>query len=398
MYRILTFTSLYPNPQQPRHGIFVETRLRQLLASGEAQARVVAPVPWFPFTAPGFGRFAAFARVPAQEQRHDIGVTHPRFLSVPGVTNRVSPVAMALGAMPAVKALLREGFDFDLIDAHYFYPDGVAAVLLGKWLGKPVVVTARGSDITLWPRFPLPRRMIRGAARAAGCCIAVSAALAQEMLRIGFPRERLAVVRNGVDLNLFTPEPRQAARARLGFSGITALSVGNLVELKGHHLAIEAMASVPDGRLVIIGAGPEEGRLRALAQRLGMAERVAFTGVLPQERLPAYYSAADFLILGSSREGWPNVLLEAMACGTPVVATRVWGMPEVVGAPAAGVLVGERSAAALRSGIAQLLAAPPDRRATRRYAEAFDWSATTRGQLEVFESVLAGQPAAQIIH
>lgn len=383
--RILTFTSLYPNAEQPRHGVFIETRLRQLVASGRIEAKVVAPVPWFPFASPRFGRYGAFARVARREARNGIDVRHPRFLAVPGVGTALSPAAMAAGALPALRALQREGFDFDLIDAHFFYPDGVAAVLLGKWLAKPVVVTARGSDITYWPALGLPRRMIRWAGRAAGCCAAVSRALADEMVRLGLGREPPRVLRNGVDLELFHPQGRSAARAALGFEGLVALSVGNLVELKGHHLAIEALAGVSGATLAIIGSGPEEARLRALAERLGMSGRVRFVGVLAQAELRRYYAAADVLVLASSREGWPNVLLEAMACGTPVVATRVWGMPEVVTAPEAGLLVPERSAAALRAGIEALLAAPPDRAATRRYAEGFDWGATTAAQLEMFE-------------
>jgi glycosyltransferase involved in cell wall biosynthesis len=391
MLRILTFTSLYPNGEQPRHGVFIETRLRQLLAGGRVEAKVVAPVPWFPFTASRFGRYGAFARVAPRERYNGVDVRHPRFAALPGIGAALSPAAMALGALPALRALQREGFDFDLIDAHFFFPDGVAAVLLGKWLDKPVAVTARGSDITLWPSFALPRRMIRWAGRSAACCAAVSRALGDEMIRLGLPAGRLRVLRNGVDLDLFHPQPREATRARLGFEGVTALSVGNLVELKGHHLAIEAMAEIADTHLVVIGAGPEERRLRALAARLGLEARVRFVGVLPQRELSAYYGAADLLVLASSREGWPNVLLEAMACGTPVVATRVGGIPEVVSAPEAGLLVEARSAEALRAGIRRLLAASPERAATRRYAERFDWSATSAAQLEMFRSMLSGR-------
>ncbi|MCK0510740.1 glycosyltransferase [Aromatoleum buckelii] len=392
MLRILTFTSLYPNPEQPRHGVFIETRLRHLLTSRRVEAKVVAPVPWFPLGSPRFGRYGAFSRVPHRELRHGIDVRHPRFLTVPAVGSAVSPVAMAAGALPVLRALAREGFDFDAIDAHFFFPDGVAAMLLGKWLAKPVVITARGSDITYWPQSALPLRMIRWAARAAGCCAAVSRALADEMVRLGLGRQPPRVLRNGVDLALFHPGGRAEARAELGFEGRVVLSVGNLIELKGHHLAIEALATVPGASLVIIGSGPEEARLRALAARLGLAARVRFVRVVPQADLRRYYVAADLLVLASSREGWPNVLLEAMACGTPVLATRVWGMPEVVAAPEAGVLVPERTVAALQAGLEALLSAPPDRAATRRYAEGFDWSATTAAQIEMFERLSCPRP------
>ncbi len=388
MRRILTFTSLFPNSEQPRHGIFIETRLRKLVESGEVEARVVAPVPWFPAKSSRFGRLGACARVPFAESRDGVGVVHPRFVALPGPLARLTPMSMALGALPGVRRVIDAGFDFDLIDAHFYYPDGVAAALLGKWLRKPLVITARGSDITYWPSQPLPRRMMRWAAGRASRNAAVSSALADEMRRLGFPDGKSVVLRNGVDPNLFYEEPRDDARARLHLRGKVALSVGNLIELKGHHLAIEAIADMPDMTLIVIGTGPEEEALRALAARLGIADRVRFHGVMPQAALRSYYSAADLLILASSREGWPNVLLEAMACGTPVVATRVWGIPEIVAAPEAGVLIDEREVSALREGVRRLLAAGIDRRRTRAYAERFGWAATTAAQLAMFAEVI----------
>lgn len=298
---------------------------------------------------------------------------------------------MAIGALPLIRRVIASGFDFDVIDAHYYYPDGVAAALLAKWLGKPFVVTARGSDITYWPSERLPRKMILWASRHAARNAAVSAALADEMKRLGFTCGAAAVLRNGVDTELFHEEPRDSVRQRLGLGGVVAVSVGNLIELKGHHLAIEALLSLPDEvSLVIIGEGPEAQRLEELVTRNQLKSRVRFVGVIPQTELRAYYSAADLLILASSREGWPNVLLEAMACGTPVVATSVWGMPEIVAAPEAGVLISDRSAAALADGIRRLLKSNIERHRTRAYAEKFDWDATTRAQIEMFRVALDG--------
>ena len=394
MRRILTFTSLFPNAEQPRHGIFIDTRLRQLLDSGEVEVEVVAPVPWFPFKQKCFGRYGAFARVPRRVMRGAAVVHHPRFLALPGPLGRITPLFLALGSLPVVRRMLKSGFDFDLIDAHYYYPDGVAAALLGQWLGKPVVITARGSDITYWPTLSLPRKMILWAAQRAARNAAVSRALVDEMMRLGFPSGRSCVLRNGVDLELFHPEPRDQCRNRLGLGeGTVVLSVGNLVELKGHHLVIEALATWPEMTLIIIGEGPMERSLRALVEQFGMASRVRFVGVLPQSELRAFYSAADLLVLASSREGWPNVLLESMACGTPVVATGVWGIPEIVGAPEAGVLAWERSVVALQHGIQTLLSDHVDRQATRAYAERFSWEATTKAQLRMYGDVM--QEAAE---
>lgn len=392
MYRILTFTSLFPNGEQPRHGIFIETRLRKLLETDSVDARVIAPVPWFPLRSQRMGRFGVYARVPRQEKRHGIEIQHPRFLSVPGMPKRWLPYSMALGALPAARALQRSGFDFDLIDAHFYYPDGVAAAMLGKWMRKPVMITARGSDITFWPSQRVPRRMILWAAGQARVNAGVSRALVDEMVRLGCAEDRVVVLRNGVDLALFYEEARAVTRAALHAEGVLALSVGNLIELKGHHLAIEAIAGLPGANLIVIGAGPEEGRLRALADRLGASKRVRFLGVLPQAELRRYYSAADVLVLASSREGWPNVLLEAMACGTPVVATDVWGIGEIVSAPEAGELISQRSSDAVRGGIQRLIERRIDRQLTRHFAESFAWEDTSRAQLEAFARITCRVP------
>ncbi|MGH6968143.1 MAG: glycosyltransferase family 4 protein, partial [Stellaceae bacterium] len=157
--RILTFTTLYPNAAQPNHGIFVENRLRHLVASGRVASRVLAPVPWFPFTHPAFGAYARYAQVPAAETRHDLAVVHPRYLIVPKFGMSLTPALLFAAALPAARRLAAAQ-DFDLIDAHYAYPDGVAAVMLGRALGKPVAITARGTDVNLIPRHVLPRRMI----------------------------------------------------------------------------------------------------------------------------------------------------------------------------------------------------------------------------------------------
>jgi len=253
------------------------------------------------------------------------------------------------------------------------------------------VVTARGTDINVIADYPVPRRLILDTAQAAAASIGVSRALMERLADLGAAREKLEVFRNGVDLERFHPVPRDAARQQIGICAAPddhmVLSVGNLVELKGHHLAIEALQELPKGtRLAIIGKGSDYSRLEALARQLGLADRVHFAGVIPPDQLKWWYSAADVLVLCSSREGWPNVLLEAMACGTPVIATKVGGVAEVL-AHGAGTLLSGRSSAALVSALASLFAASPDRQQIRRHAERFAWDDTSRAQLELFRRI-----------
>ena len=387
--KVLLFSTLYPSSVRPGHGIFVETRLRELLKTGGVQAQVVAPVPWFPSTHPRFGGYAQMARTPSAERWNGIPVQHPRYPLIPKLGMSTAPLAMAVASLGTLRRLIREGFDFDVIDAHYYYPDGVAAALLAKWLRKPLAITARGTDLSLIPQYALPRRWIHWAAMQAQASIGVCGALMEVLRELGTPAQRLHVMRNGVDLVRFQPQPLQASRERLGLSGgPVLLSVGYLIERKGHHLLVQAMPEIlkhyPKARLVIVGDGEMRGALLQLARDLGIEAQVTFAGAIAQTELKHWYSAADLFVLASSREGWANVLLESMACGTPVLATAIWGTPEVVASPDAGALVQERSAPALAQGALGLLQNLPRREAVRAYAEGFSWAATSEAQLNLF--------------
>jgi glycosyltransferase involved in cell wall biosynthesis len=379
--RVLLFSTLYPSAERPVHGIFVETRLRELLRSPGVQARVVAPVPWFPSRNPRFGDWAAMARTSVREQRRGLDVLHPRYPVLPKVGMHLAPLLLALGARRALEQVRSEGFDFDVIDAHYVYPDGVAAALLSRWLGRPFTVTARGSDVNLIAQYRGPRAMMRWALQRAAAGIGVSESLAQRLLDIGAPPERVHVARNGVDTELFRPEPQAEARARLGLgTGPVLLSVGNLLEVKRHHLVIEALARLrqthPAAELAIVGAGPLRAALEAAAAAAGMAAAVRFAGAQSQDALRSWYCAADLLVLASSREGWPNVLLEAMACGTRVVASRVGGVPEIVCRPELGATVEIREAGDLATAVLGVLAQPSLRDDVRAHALRMGWEPT----------------------
>lgn len=388
--KTLLVSTLFPSSERPVHGIFVETRLRELLKSGAVQTEVIAPVPWFPFSSSIFGEYAQFARTPHREARNGISVHHPRYFLPPKVGMNLAPHTLARAILPVAKSLIASRFDFDLIDAHYYYPDGVAASMVAKELGKPFVVTARGTDLNLIPENDYPRRLILDTAQAAYGSIGVCKALMDRLAGLGADPSKLHVFRNGVDLQRFFPEPTMEARQHLNISQQhrILLSVGHLIERKGHHIAIEALAQLPqDHHLYIVGSGPEEGHLRVLSKQLGLDGRVHLMGSIPNTELKWWYSAADVLLLCSSREGWANVLLESMACGTPVIATNIWGTPEVVSTGDAGRLMPERTPQSLAKSIADLFAEYPDRNNVRKHAENYSWNATTENQLALFREI-----------
>jgi glycosyltransferase involved in cell wall biosynthesis len=307
----------------------------------------------------------------------------------------IAPMCLALGAVRTVSGLMRSGFDFDVIDAHYYYPDGVAATILGRWFGKPVVVTARGTDVNVLPRFTIPRRLIRWTARNAAASIGVSRALTEGLAALGAPKERLFTLRNGVDLQRFRPLPKAECRTALGLpTGVPLiLTVGHLVELKGNHIVIDAVAKLhAEGlavTLVIVGEGYERQRLEAQAAALGLGSAVRFAGAIANAELVRWYGSADALVLASSREGWPNVLTESLASGTPVIASKIPSTPEIVRDSVAGILFEPREPVALAQAIRSILARPADPAAVRAYAEQFGWDAVSHAQSQLFESVIA---------
>ena len=381
--RLLTLTTLFPNARQPRHGIFVANRLRKLCETGRAEAEVIAAVPVFPCA------YRHVIEVPARERMDRFDVRHPRYFQIPGVGMRAQPDSLA-------RAILREirrgdAGAFDLVDAHYFYPDGVAAAYVANELDLPLVISARGSDINLIGNIPFARERMLRAANSAKALIAVSEALANRMRAIGMPSERIHVLRNGVDSAMFRPMPKAEARACLGLDGGSKwiLGVGNLVTEKGFEVLIRAVGELPDTRLMIIG----EGSLRATLQGLAAScapGRVVFRGNMPQRDLPAAYSAADLLALPSLREGWPNVLLESIACGTPVVAAAVGGVAEIIRSSAPGVMVGEHTPAVWRDALRRALAAPQDPERVRAYAFQFGWDDVVDRQCALYEDVVRG--------
>ncbi|ADM10150.1 Glycosyl transferase, group 1 [Parvularcula bermudensis HTCC2503] len=371
--RVLVLTTLYPYPGRPNHGVFVENRIKALAALGH-NIRVIAPIPWFPSRWRGFGDWARYADAPDRESRFGIDIHHPRYLILPKVGMTLAAKTLEMAFSRAIADQIADGFLPDLIDAHYYFPDGVAAAAAAEKVDIPVVITARGSDVTLLPRYKKVRRAILDASTKAAATITVSEALRTDLTRLGAAPASIHPIRNGVDLERFSPDGLMIDRT----TAPVLLSVGHLIPRKGHDIAIGALARLPQAVLVIVGTGPEEKALKDLAARLGVAHRVFFRGQQPHSRLPLFYRGADVLILASTREGWPNVLLEAMACGAPCVASDVGGNAEVIASAAAGRIVKERTPDAFADAIADVLASGPARSETRLYAEGFDWRSVAR--------------------
>lgn len=384
--RILTFTSLFPNSVQPWHGSFVYQRVAHLARRPGNSVTVVAPVPYAPSWI-STQRWREASSIPAREKFGELDVYHPRYFLLPKISMPLHGLSMFAGSLRTVREL-HEKMKFDCIDAHYIYPDGFAAVRLGKSLGIPVIVSARGTDISLFPSFRLIRPMIQWTLRNATGVVGVCEALKQSMLGLGASAENTRAIGNGVDVQRFMPMERREARKKLGIplDAEVVVAVGNLVPVKGYQFLIPVIARLttqcPKIMLYIVGEGYFRAKLEALAQQEKVQDRVIFVGRKPNEELRYWYSVADVSCLASSREGWANVLLESLACGTPVVATRVWGAPEVVTSPELGVLV-DQSVDSIAAGLELALHKRWDREALARYAASRTWDVVA-GEVENF--------------
>jgi len=360
--RVLVITKIFPNAVEPLSSPF---NRQQLAALGRrCEVEVLATIPWFP----GASKLARWSpagqltSVPRHDSIDGLPVTHPRVLYVPRYGHALSGALYAASVLPE---MLRRRGSFDVILGTWAYPDGAAAVALGRALGVPTVVKLHGSDMDVLAERPSLRRQMAATLPRAARVVAVSRALAEKAAALGVPTERIDVIGNGVDGALFHPRDRAAARAALGRGDDSRrwiLYVGRLEAEKGLLDLAAAFRSLASERadcaLVLVGDGRARGAVEEALRPL--ADRVLVLGPRPLAEVPVWMGACDVLTLPSHHEGTPNVLLEALACGRRVVATRVGGIPDVVHRDELGQLVPVSDPAALAAALGQALGTPYD--------------------------------------
>lgn len=389
--KALVYTCLFPNHLQPNKAVFIKHRMQHFAKLDGCDIKVVNPVPFSPSWS-FIERRYPYSRVRRKEMLEGIEVYHPRYALIPKVSMPLHGVFMYLSSLKLIKEIERT-FPFDLIDGHYIYPDGFAAVLLGRALGKPVVLSARGTDINQFTDFRVIKPMIRYALDRACHVISVCQALKDRMVEIGANSEKITIIPNGIDLNHFYPEDRTDARRCLGLTedAKIVLSVGALIPLKGYDVLLGAVGELAkkmkDLRLYVVGEGSQRGILESRAREMNLASNVSFVGQRPNSELRNWYNAANVFCLPSSREGWANVLVEALACGTPVVATNVGGAPEILTTPEVGLLV-ERNPSSIEEGLLSALNREWDRSKIHRHVSQRTWHQVAKEVEGVFNRVL----------
>ncbi len=352
--RVLSIATLFPDTARPNFGLFVEKSLRALAAQPGIDLTIVAPVGLPPFPLSLHPRYRALRALPLREEWNGLTVLRPRFTLIPRIGAKRNPMAICQAVLHAV-----DGSTFDVVDAQFFYPDGPAAMYVAETLDLPFSVKARGADISHFGHAPASAPQLLEAAGEAAGLLAVSDAMRRDMAAIGIDVQKIAVHYTGIDTARFHPGDRAAARAALGMDDTPAiLTVGALIPRKGQALVIEALAALPGVHYWLAGAGEAERDYRALAARLGLADRVHLLGPVANADLPQLYRAADAVVMPSASEGLANAWVEALACGTPIVISDAGGAAELVTAPVAGRIVA-RTPGAIADAVHAILAAPP---------------------------------------
>jgi len=390
--KIVVYSSLFPSQKRPNAGVFIRERMFRV--NQDLPIIVVSPVPWFPFQ--GLLRYwrPHFRPQPNHfEEQQGIQVYFPRFFSIPGLFKSYDGFFMALGSLSTLIKLRKH---FNIIDAHFAYPDGYAATLLGRWLNIPVTITLRGTEVPL-SKLPGRKERMLTALKHANRIFSVSDSLKQHVVSLGVESDKIRVIGNGIDLDKFYRLDQAVARAELNIAedAKVLISVGALVDRKGFHRVIallpELIKRYPKLMYLIVGSDSPEGniesRLQEQVKSLKLEDHVWFLGAYPSEQLKQPLSAADVFVLATANEGWANVFLEAMACGLPVITTEVGGNKEVVNAPELGIVVPFADPEALLSAL--LAALEKDWQASEiiRYAQQNSWDSRVSVLTEEFRRV-----------
>jgi len=395
--RILVLSSPFPSVVAPTSGVFVKNRVRAVADLPGYEVRVVSAIPYFP-PIKLFKRWHVFSQYPREEVVDGLEVRRPRYPLLPKLGGRFESALMYPSVRRAVERIRRD-FDFDLIDAHWVYPAGVVGARLAQRYGKPLIVTGRGVDILHSPGVPVIGDRIRDAVRKATHFVALSPEIARAFESNGAEPDAISVIPNGVDCQTFHPIPQAEARRAVGLPDErpVVLSVGSREERKGFHLLVDAIGKIrdrfPNVLLAIVGGTLTFGKdytsvIRDRVRANGLEEHVRLVDRCSQGDLARWYSAADLFALLSSREGSPNVVLESLACGTPVVATPVGGIPDELEDSQRGILLSERSSDAAAVTIADGLSRLWDRSYIRRSMEGRSWQSTAQKVSEVFDRAL----------
>ncbi len=384
--KILVLTDMFPGKGDSTSGIFVYELSKALL--NKNQIMVIHPQLWNPLR----GKF--YRKDNYYNHFNDIEVYRPRLFVLP-IGDRLffRAIIFFLVSLPLVIRLRRK-FCFDLIHAHMAGPAGFAAVLLGMIFRKPVIVTAHGSDIHSFPKHFFLKQLVIFTLKRAIWIVAVSQSLKDLILEMGCFHNKVFVIHNGVRHNIFSPMDKIKARRSLNFyvDRKIILFIGSLIQIKGIDILLRAFANMSEknhSNLVIIGKGELDYQLKALAKKLRIESRVHFIGSRKHDEIPLWLNACDVFCLPSRNEGFPTAIVEALACGRPVVATKVGGIPEAVTNDTLGILVEPDNSEELAATLNKALEKEWNYQAIAEYGKRFSWDTIAEEYTELYKNVVS---------
>ncbi|MBX7208285.1 MAG: glycosyltransferase [Verrucomicrobiaceae bacterium] len=396
MKRLLFVSNLFPDTAAPYFGLDNATVLHALAARHGWDIRVLCPRSSL---SPGalFGRGLALA-CRAEDRAFD-----PRFVAVPYVPKLggVANHTLMAAALRTPWVVLRKTFPFDVVLASWLFPDGAAAARLAEESGVPCLLITQGSDTHQYLLMPLRRRHILGTIGRSAGVIARSGDLARRLATAGADVAKLHTIYNGVDVTVFRLRDRAEARRQLGLplDAKMFLFVGNFLEVKNPQLLVRAFArhcaasGGGSSLLIMAGKGPLSAEVAALAASLGVGAHVRLTGPLDSAQIASHMAAADLLCLSSRSEGFPNVILEALACGLPVLSTDVGGISELV-TPELGMLVPEGDEPALSAALRACIDRAWDRGMIAATGARHSWAGAAAAYDSLLRSALPAGPGA----
>lgn len=380
--KVLAITNLFPNCKEPGRGIFNRQQFGELAKLCEI--RVVAPLPWRPRFWPSFHHDVPFEDVVA-----GLRVVYPRYLVTPGVGRRFYGRWMFQAIGPLIQKIRRD-FQFDLIFATWGYPDCYAASLISREMRIPLVTRVHGTDINEGAKHAFRRDLMKQAFDQANSVVTNSQGLKAGVAGMGVSPEKIAVIVNGVDRTLFYPRDKVTCRTELRWNPqqTHVMFIGNLVNVKGITYLVRALKRLSAKVVLhIVGSGPLEASLKTEVARLDLSERVTFHGRQPHSELPKWLSGADALCLPSLNEGCPNVVLESLACGTPVAASRVGGIPDLIDTPGKGRLFEPKNPEATAQSLQEIF--EQNSKGIRPDFQPLSWEQNARQLFEIFTKAIS---------
>jgi glycosyltransferase involved in cell wall biosynthesis len=383
--KVLIITNLFPNRKEPTRAQYNRQQFREL--SGFCELKIVAPLPFFKYSA---------QEVPGIEIIEGIEVFHPRYLVIPKVLRSLYGFFFFFGIISIIKVIYKT-FKFDAILGSWVYPDGFASALAAKILNKPLVIKVHGSDINIYTRYFFRRKMITYALRKASRVIVVTGDLKKRVAALGIPQEKIEVIPNGIDIGLFQPLDKIECRKKLKLpvEKKIILYTGNLEKVKGVDVLVSAMQNLnKNACLALVGDGKLKNSLKLKVKSLSLENRITFAGVRLHSEIPLWMNACDVFCLPSRNEGCPNVVLEALACGRPVVASMVGGVPEIINSDELGLLVEPKNPKALAEALANALEKTWDPNRIRQAMAKYSWDKSAKEIKDTLDCAAGGVAAA----